>query len=267
MQICLESLDCNLRKNLICIIVIIYMLFYISTSFNIKLYLIWILLFIFIHKTNLKQSNYYHVKINIGLSYPNPYNNATILLENKYFSETIPVIVLPFNTIADITSPYAVVIIYNQDTRDFLTAHSSILEASECNILFNESSDEAENISKEFDIEFICDNLEEFKGMNKENGEMIGVGRIKEAIECAVASFVTKQKKPEKKNQNKEVTAEEMEKDMEDFEYFLNKIKENCDHSKNVDGETRKKNAEETINELIHYLQLNEDKEDDEDII
>ena len=48
---------------------------------------------------------------------------------------------------------------------------------------------------------------------------------------------------------------------------LYNKIKENCDHSKNVDGETRKKNAEETINELIHYLQLNEDKEDDEDII
>lgn len=184
---------------------------------------------------------------------------SRLLLKNKYFSTEIPVKLLGFHENFEASGPFALVILFSTAAAEFITKHLGLVGASECNILFAEAENEAaEALCDENGIEFVWEHLGSFTEMKRINGEMIGVGRVKEAIECAAAGFIKQVKKEEEK---KEPTEEEIEKDMENFEYFLNKIKDTKEISKGLDDESRKKYAEDTIRELVEYLKINEDLE------
>jgi len=190
-------------------------------------------------------------------------------LKNKYFSCTVPIEIYPPNSFPSEPVHFGVIIISNFEVLPFLSSHSSLLQTSECNILFSQSDCEQLNVEEDYALETVCGSLEESK--EQVNGETIGVARIKEAMECAVAAFWPKNQESQKvkkvsedplkhdRNLVAEATPEEIEKDLLDFEYFLNKIKENSENSKFIDDENRKNKAEETIRELVEYLKLNED--------
>ena len=176
-----------------------------------------------------------------------------ILFENKYFKASVPVIIQSFDNSPHCERPFGVVFVYSQGFKEFLAQNPDVLSSSECNILFSEKNIEDFEDFEDLGLEILIESLEEFKGFQKNEEENIGIGRIKEALECAAASVIKTPAKP--------LTTEDdnIEKEIEDFEYFLKKIKENCEKSKEVDDETRKKNAEETIRELTQYLRLEDD--------
>ena len=182
----------------------------------------------------------------------------------------------------EVPGPCAIVVIYSEGSQEFINTHRELIENSECSILFsNEDSRLAEDICEESGVEFVWERLEEFTEMKRVNGEMVGVARVKEAVECAVAAFVKKPQESREEDREgqgeerrevkvrkvkEEVKEDDMEKDMENFEYFLNKIKDHSDNAMNLDDESRKKYAEETIKELVAYLKISEgDDEDSED--
>lgn len=93
---------------------------------------------------------------------------------------------------------------------------------------------------------------------------MVGVGRVYEALECATASFAMEEKENPKKEEKKLGEEVDLDKDIDDFEYFLKKIRETSESSKNADDETRRRNAEDTINELVKYLRIEDDDEEND---
>lgn len=201
------------------------------------------------------------------MSYPNSGANDTshLKFENKYFSASVPVYVHDYGYDLNHPGPFAVVVVYSSGCKEFIDRNAALLDNSECNILFY--NDHAEPFEEDSGLEVVVDTLDTFSEFRKDDGEFVGVGRIKEALECACASFVRQNEKDKNSPANtsdpiNEADQTKIEKDIENFEYFLNKIKQNCENSKTCDDQTRRKNAEETIRELVEYLKLEDEDED-----
>jgi hypothetical protein len=151
-------------------------------------------------------------------------------------------------------------------------------------VVFEKENQNLEDLAEGAGFEVVIDSISEFSGFRKENFEMVGIARVKEALECAVAGFISDLEEipaepfetlprpsilPELSETlthpsiQKPLKKDDLEADMENFEYFLSKIKETCEKSKTTDDETRRKNAELAILELSKYLSLDSEDESD----
>lgn len=224
--------------------------------------------------------------------------------ENKYFRGAAPAVFIDKFEDVRIDAPFAVVFVNFPGILELFKEGDGRWQEAECKILLCDKADEElECICEDLEIEIVIDSIQHFTGFTRNNYEYQGIGRIKEALECAVASYLTeleevqgdnetqpkeeekkqeshkKEEKEEEKWKLKEETNEEnsekntniskntvkeedFENDLQNFDYFLSKIKQNCVDSKNLDDETRRKNAEKTIIELAKYLQLDDSDED-----
>ncbi|OMJ82531.1 hypothetical protein SteCoe_16760 [Stentor coeruleus] len=226
------------------------------------------------------------------LLHKSPEDQSQITFANKYFTKTIPILKNALSPVPILEKPYAMIFIYTDILNHLIPTFSNLLDNSECNILFipsenfenlkpfedlgieitNESIESFTSFRKEnfenlkpfedLGIEITNESIESFTSFRKEDSEMVGVGRVYEALECAAASFALEEKEKPKKEEKKQGQEVELEKDIDDFEYFLKKIKETSEGSKNADDETRRRNAEDTIHELVKYLRIEDD--DDE---
>lgn len=199
--------------------------------------------------------------------------------QNKYFKGSIPVVFARFDEDIEFELPFAVVFIFNPSYRSKITEKFPKLQEAECKILLAEEqpTEELENLCESEEIEIVTDNIQQFSGFIKTNSEFQGIGRIKEALECAAASFVRDLqelqldpnepesnflKKEEEKTHKQGLTEEELEHELQDFDYFLTKIKENVSKASTLDDQSRKQNAENTILALAKYLSLDDSDSD-----
>jgi hypothetical protein len=222
-----------------------------------------------------------------------------IIFENKYFKGAAKVIYIDPNTTSILQTPFALVMIADVQTHSFIQSHP--ISESECTLLLSEDP-EPFPINDDLEIEQVQDSISSFTSFIKSDSEYQGIGRIKEALECAAASYMSDllaiPSIPPPSSQSTDPvrstdstpapsiaapnpvhsilsgtspaaflpsSSDDLDADMQCFEYFLNKIKESCEKSKEVDDETRRKNAESTIMELAKYLSLDDELEDEVD--
>ena len=221
-----------------------------------------------------------------------------IVFENKYFKGAAKVNYIDPNTESILMPPFALVMIADSQTLSFIQSHP--ISDSDCTLLLSEEPNpEFLPINEDLEIEQVQDSITTFTSFIKSDSEYQGIGRIKEALECAAASYMSDllsipsissvslnpiqstesnpapliaTPNPVHSNPSSIPTAailpsssDDLDTDMQCFEYFLNKIKESCEKSKEVDDETRRKNAEATIMELAKYLSLDDEFENEAD--
>ena len=205
--------------------------------------------------------------------------------ENKYFKGSVPVVFVRFEEDFRFEAPFAVVFLYNPRHQSKIAEKIPQLQEAECKILLcekEEATEQLEDLCESGEIEIVHDSIQRFSGFIKTNSEFQGIGRIKEALECAVASFIhdlqelqsdpnepkSKSQPEEEKEEKKKakethkLNEEDLEHELHDFDYFLTKIKENVTKASTSDDQTRKQNAENTILALAKYLSLEDSDED-----
>lgn len=190
----------------------------------------------------------------------NDENLSKLRFVNKYFTCSVNVQYLLYTDIIDLQSPYAFVFVDHQNVKNWFEDNKNKLEDSECIILISDGyNSEVEDWALDNVIEYVHDKFDVFEGFRKEDGENVGIARLREAIECAAAPFSKSDPVGAKKTDEHVPTQEEIEHDLDTFEYFLNKIKEAREMTGNCTDEERKQRAESTIKELMEKFNFEDD--------
>ncbi|CAG9312656.1 unnamed protein product [Blepharisma stoltei] len=186
-------------------------------------------------------------------------NPAFLSFTNKYFTLDVNIYAKLYTDEEELTQPYAIILLDSELLKEWHNKNTQKIENSECSLLIsNGENEDLENWAIENEIEYVYDNLDSFEGFKKEDGENIGLGRVREAIECAAAPYAKTEKPSEVKQEEREPTEEEIENDLDTFEYFLNKIREVREMAPNSTEEERKERAENTIKELMEKFKLDD---------